>query len=72
MTARRAIYAPAINETRPRQYAQAICALRTTEERIAALDAVPLHLRGWVQRLVELAYTQQRAAIGRKQKRRRL
>ena len=44
------------NETRPRQYARQICSMKTIEERRAALQEVPAHLRDMVKTHVETAW----------------
>ena len=41
---------------RPRQYAAQIIALKTREERRAALEEVPEEYRAWVRTLVVMAY----------------
>jgi len=45
---------------RPRQYAQQIIKLTSREERRAALEKVPAHLRDMVKTHVEVAYEQLR------------
>ena len=47
-------------EARPRQYARQITAMRTREERIAALAEVPEHLRDLVRTHVEIAWNHPR------------
>ncbi|OPD66696.1 hypothetical protein AO878_29075 [Pseudomonas aeruginosa] len=44
------------DEPRPREYARQIVALRTIEERRAALERVPEHLRELVRTHVEIAW----------------
>ncbi len=46
-------------ETRPRQYAAQILALKTKEERRAALARVPEHLQALTRKHVEIAFDQQ-------------
>ena len=43
-------------EKRPRHYAAEILKLKTKEERRAALDSVPEHLRDLVRKHVQAAY----------------
>lgn len=47
-------------EAWPRQYARQITAMRTREERIAALAEVPEHLRALVRTHVEIAWNHPR------------
>lgn len=51
-----------INERRPRQYAAEIIALRTKEERAAALARVPEHLRELTRRHVETEFDRRKYA----------
>ena len=57
-----------MNERRPRQYAAEIIAMRTAEERAAALDQVPEELRDWVRDLVEDYFWRRRIMRRREQR----
>lgn len=57
-----------MTEKRPRQYAFEIAALRTKQERIEALNAVPEKYRALVKRHVEIIYRINR--YGKTQKKR--
>lgn len=44
------------NKKRPREYASEIMQLKTKEDRIKALDAVPEHFKLWVKGYVKTSF----------------
>lgn len=54
-----------MRDKRPRDYAMDICAMRSREDRRAALQAVPEHLRAITQHHVQAHFDKKRLARGR-------